>query len=160
MLSNRFYVVAASAPRIGEWDEFLTLTQVPSSPDRWLCYSTNEDGSEFGYYDVVFKLGQVRMIAGVCGARMPPAGGHPAVAAGNVNWICTPNGARWPLPGVGVLAALIEEASSLGALLCSREDRGDGPPVRADLAGAGPPVLPMVVLFPWAWNHRRPRRTP
>lgn len=54
-----------------------------------LCFSTDSTGQEYGYYGVLFKVGDFRKISGTSGHRVVPSLGTPAVASSAANWLKT-----------------------------------------------------------------------
>ena len=90
MEPGRFLLVA----RGQEFDEVLLGAQFPGpATPLWLCYSTIDDGSRFGWFLVSLELGNWRGVVHQGGRRNAP----PGVEPNNVNWICTPPRAwtRW-----------------------------------------------------------------
>ena len=99
MLPHRFYV----ARRDAEWDEVYTLAQAGGG--RWVCYTTRgAHPFEPCFADVVFRVGNHRLVGGL-DARRAVGAGVPAVAAASINWICDREGQRrWTPPAAGALA--------------------------------------------------------
>jgi hypothetical protein len=124
MLASRFYLVRPD-DRVDEWDEMYTLMEI-EAPDRWLCYALDAGGAELDYYDVKFAVGHMRLVPGVNAHRTVPVAGAPVIVARMVNWVCQRGGgAMWSPPHGAALAALMEDAGGVAALLPPRGRRGD-----------------------------------
>lgn len=146
MVPRKFLVVRGEPERPGEWGEYYVLAGGDSA-DRWVCFSTDATGSEFGFYDVVLRVGAFRLVGGVGAQRAAPGVGSPVVPASAVNWLCVPGrGERWVPPPGAALIHLQEEAAALAAVLPSQGDRGGALVVRAGETsrGGSAPVLPMA----------------
>lgn len=149
MVPRRFVVIRSGTERVVEWDEYYVLSPA-SSADRWVCFSTDAAGQEYGFYDVVLRVGDFRLVSGVGGQRHVSPLGAPAVAVADINWLCVPgSGERWVPPTEANLSHLQDEAAALAGILPARELRGEAlvMPVGATGAQSGPPVLP--IRAPW-----------
>ena len=98
--------------RGAEWDEVMVTYLL--SPTRWLCRTTNADGSAFISALFMPQPGMMRAPVNMGGPRVAPHG----VPANSINWICTPPAAAavW-VPGAPELTQVLAEATLLAAAL-------------------------------------------
>ena len=98
--------------RGAEWDEVMVTYLL--SPTRWLCRTTNADGSAFISALFMPQPGMMRAPVNAGGPRVAPHG----VPANSINWICTPPAAAavW-VPGAPELTQVLAEATLMAAAL-------------------------------------------
>ena len=127
------FILVSRAP---EWDEVLVLGFAEGGQTA-LCKTTTPDGTDWAWV-LVNMLGLfIRLpLVAADGSRQAPAG----LAAGDVNWICTPpRGAGQWIPSAAEIGNATAEAS-----LILRQFQNSNPGWVINQPGAAGPLVPLI----------------